>query len=68
MLFLLIIQLKLLGTDQVKGSLVNSSLVGQDSLTQWAIDENGSSANISFNSTAGTPVEYVIVYDRIIVS
>ena len=58
----------LVGTDQVKGSLVNSELVGQDSLTQWEIAEDGSSANISFNSIAGTPVEYIIVYDRIIVS
>ena len=58
----------LVGTDQVKGSLVNSSLVGQDSLTQWEIAEDDPSAKISFNSTAGTPVEYVIVYDRIIVS
>ena len=58
----------LFGTDQIKGSLVNSELVGQDSLTQWEIFEDDPSANISFNSTAGTPVEYVIVYDRIIVS
>ena len=58
----------LVGTDQVKGSLVNSSLVGQDSLTQWEIAEDDPSANISFNSVAGTPIEYVIVYDRIIVS
>ena len=58
----------LIDTDQVKGSLVNSSLVGQDSLTQWEIAEDDPSANISFNSIAGTPVEYVIVYDRIIVS